>query len=155
MGLQEYGRGDWRNISRNYVITKTPTQVASHAQKYFIRQLSGGKDKRRPSIHDITTVSLTDTTSENNKPLPYDQSFVLPPQQKPTSAPRMSLDWNQPPYQEAVTVFDSARGNPLMSSPYDFKAQGRNLYGSAHYGAHTKPHNSMFQFQSSRHQIRG
>ncbi|XP_041002615.1 transcription factor DIVARICATA-like [Juglans microcarpa x Juglans regia] len=154
MGLQTYGRGDWRNISRNYVITKTPTQVASHAQKYFIRQLSGGKDKRRPSIHDITTVSLTDTTPENNKPLPYDQSFVLPLQQKPTSAPRMSLDWNQPP-NEAVTVFDLAGGNLLMSSPYDFKAQGQNLYGSAHYGTHTKPHNSMFQFQSSRHQIPG
>ncbi|GFP80575.1 transcription factor divaricata [Phtheirospermum japonicum] len=40
---------------------KTPTQVASHAQKYFIRQLSGGKDKRRASIHDITTVNLNDS----------------------------------------------------------------------------------------------
>ena len=62
LGLKKYGKGDWRNISRNYVITRTPTQVASHAQKYFIRQLSGGKDKRRASIHDITTVNLTETT---------------------------------------------------------------------------------------------
>ncbi|KAJ8642442.1 hypothetical protein MRB53_019136 [Persea americana] len=61
MGLKKYGKGDWRNISRNYVITRTPTQVASHAQKYFIRQCSGGKDKRRSSIHDITTVNITDT----------------------------------------------------------------------------------------------
>ncbi|XP_010541441.1 PREDICTED: transcription factor DIVARICATA-like [Tarenaya hassleriana] len=60
MGLKKYGKGDWRNISRNYVITRTPTQVASHAQKYFIRQLSGGKDKRRASIHDITTFNLDD-----------------------------------------------------------------------------------------------
>jgi SHAQKYF class myb-like DNA-binding protein len=58
MGLQAFGKGDWRNISRKFVISKTPTQVASHAQKYFLRQYSGGKDKKRPSIHDITTVNL-------------------------------------------------------------------------------------------------
>ncbi|CAH8360699.1 unnamed protein product [Eruca vesicaria subsp. sativa] len=58
LGLLKYGKGDWRNISRNFVVSKTPTQVASHAQKYYQRQLSGGKDKRRPSIHDTTTVNL-------------------------------------------------------------------------------------------------
>lgn len=58
LGLLKYGKGDWRNISRNFVGSKTPTQVASHAQKYYQRQLSGAKDKRRPSIHDITTVNL-------------------------------------------------------------------------------------------------
>ncbi|XP_074567942.1 transcription factor DIVARICATA-like [Curcuma longa] len=64
LGLKKYGKGDWRSISRNFVITRTPTQVASHAQKYFIRLNSGSKDKRRSSIHDITTVDLPD----NNKP---------------------------------------------------------------------------------------
>ncbi len=35
-----------------------PPQVASHAQKYFIRLNSQNKkDKRRASIHDITTVA--------------------------------------------------------------------------------------------------
>ena len=58
LGLLKYGKGDWRNISRNFVVSKTPTQVASHAQKYYQRQLSGAKDKRRPSIHDFTTVNL-------------------------------------------------------------------------------------------------
>lgn len=58
MGLAKYGKGDWRSISRNFVITRTPTQVASHAQKYFIRLHSQNKkDKRRASIHDITTVN--------------------------------------------------------------------------------------------------
>lgn len=56
MGLAKFGKGDWRSISRNYVISRTPTQVASHAQKYFIRLNSlNKKDKRRSSIHDITT----------------------------------------------------------------------------------------------------
>ncbi|KAK9841772.1 hypothetical protein WJX81_002062 [Elliptochloris bilobata] len=55
LGLQKYGKGDWRSISRNFVISRTPTQVASHAQKYFIRLNSlNKKDKRRSSIHDIT-----------------------------------------------------------------------------------------------------
>ena len=59
MGLAKFGKGDWRSISRNFVITRTPTQVASHAQKYFIRLNSNASkkdNKRRSSIHDITTV---------------------------------------------------------------------------------------------------
>jgi len=69
MGLLKYGKGDWRNISRKFVVTKTPTQVASHAQKYYIRQkLSGGRDnKRRPSIHDITIVNLTSDQEKFNE----------------------------------------------------------------------------------------
>ncbi|KAK4792924.1 hypothetical protein SAY86_023359 [Trapa natans] len=56
LGLDKYGKGDWRSISRNFVVTRTPTQVASHAQKYFIRLNSVNKDRRRSSIHDITSV---------------------------------------------------------------------------------------------------
>ncbi|XP_057500436.1 transcription factor SRM1-like [Actinidia eriantha] len=60
MGLNKYGKGDWRSISRYYVVTKTPTQVASHAQKFFRRQTSTTPtDRRRPSIHDIQTVNST------------------------------------------------------------------------------------------------
>ncbi|KAM7487937.1 hypothetical protein LguiB_025421 [Lonicera macranthoides] len=56
LGLDKYGKGDWRSISRNFVKTRTPTQVASHAQKYFNRLNSTNKDRRRSSIHDITSV---------------------------------------------------------------------------------------------------
>ena len=42
-------------------MSRTPTQVASHAQKYFIRLNSmNKKDKRRSSIHDITSASESD-----------------------------------------------------------------------------------------------
>ena len=46
-------QGDWRGISRQYVHSRSPTQVASHAQKYFIRQSVGGKRKRRTSLFDL------------------------------------------------------------------------------------------------------
>lgn len=89
LGLKKYGKGDWRNISRNFVITRTPTQVASHAQKYFIRQLSGDKDKRRASIHDITTVNLNQNqthSSENQNP--------LSPDSHNNSISRPQFQWN-------------------------------------------------------------
>lgn len=35
-------------MSRDFVLTKTPTQVASHSQKYYIRQkLSGENENKR------------------------------------------------------------------------------------------------------------
>lgn len=55
LGLQKVGKGDWRGISRNYVKTRTPTQVASHAQKYFLRRNNHNRRRRRSSLFDITT----------------------------------------------------------------------------------------------------
>ncbi|XP_042490121.1 probable transcription factor At5g61620 [Macadamia integrifolia] len=52
-GLEKLGKGDWRGISKNYVSTRTPTQVASHAQKYFLRQVLSNKKKRRSSLFDV------------------------------------------------------------------------------------------------------
>lgn len=52
VGLEKLGKGDWRGISSNFVTTRTPTQVASHAQKYFLRQNSLSKKKRRRSLFD-------------------------------------------------------------------------------------------------------
>ena len=57
VGLQKCGKGNWKQIAREFVVTKTQTQVASHAQKYHNRQnlSQGGKNnKKRASIHDIT-----------------------------------------------------------------------------------------------------
>eukprot|EP00249_Psilotum_nudum_P015193 c25210_g1_i10 orf=357-1481(+) len=54
LGLQKLGKGDWRGISRDFVKTRTPTQVASHAQKYFLRRSHLNKRRRRSSLFDIT-----------------------------------------------------------------------------------------------------
>ncbi|XP_043719974.1 transcription factor KUA1 [Telopea speciosissima] len=61
LGLQKLGKGDWRGIARNYVVSRTPTQVASHAQKYFIRQSNMSRRKRRSSLFDIIADESADT----------------------------------------------------------------------------------------------
>ncbi|XP_038971152.1 uncharacterized protein LOC120104301 [Phoenix dactylifera] len=61
IGMDVHGRGDWRHIAKNFVTTRTPTQVASHAQKFFQRQLQFKKRHRR-SIHDITSINSTSPT---------------------------------------------------------------------------------------------
>ncbi|THU54858.1 hypothetical protein C4D60_Mb11t00490 [Musa balbisiana] len=53
-GLEKLGKGDWRGISRKFVTTRTPTQVASHAQKYFLRKNNPRKKKHRSSLFDVT-----------------------------------------------------------------------------------------------------
>ncbi|CAH9086533.1 unnamed protein product [Cuscuta europaea] len=66
LGLQKLGKGDWRGIARNFVITRTPTQVASHAQKYFIRQSNLSRRKRRSSLFDIVADEPVDTPMESH-----------------------------------------------------------------------------------------
>ncbi|XP_060170040.1 transcription factor SRM1-like [Lycium barbarum] len=68
-GLDKHGKGDWRNISRNCVRSRTLTQVASHARKFFSRLNDNSKAKRRRSIHDITSVNAAYTTEPSQGPI--------------------------------------------------------------------------------------
>ncbi|OIW18057.1 hypothetical protein TanjilG_19289 [Lupinus angustifolius] len=54
-GLEKCGNGDWKGIATKFVVSRNPSQVASHAQKYFLRQNTTKDDRKRKSIHDITT----------------------------------------------------------------------------------------------------
>ncbi|CAI9754625.1 unnamed protein product [Fraxinus pennsylvanica] len=86
VGLQKAGKGDWRGISRNYVKTRTPTQVASHAQKYFLRRNNRNRRRRRSSLFDITTDSVT--AIPNNEGTSHQESAaqaILPPTSLPPS----------------------------------------------------------------------
>ncbi|KAM1139932.1 hypothetical protein FF1_040017 [Malus domestica] len=85
IGLKKFGKGDWRSISRNVVVTRTPTQVASHAQKYFLRQSSVKKERKRSSIHDITTVE------SNSVPVPADRNWIPPPADPTHQSPLQQL----------------------------------------------------------------
>ncbi|EOA35600.1 hypothetical protein CARUB_v10020813mg [Capsella rubella] len=66
-GLNKVGKGDWRGISRNYVKTRTPTQVASHAQKYFLRRANQGRRRRRSSLFDITPDAFIGSIQEETQ----------------------------------------------------------------------------------------
>ncbi|KAI3667005.1 hypothetical protein L6452_42047 [Arctium lappa] len=146
LGLKKYGKGDWRNISRNFVTTRTPTQVASHAQKYFIRQLSGGKDKRRSSIHDITTVHLNHTTTKTHFPendtCPKSgecTTTMVSQQPKPDQHHHSNTNhhmakalykWSHPNQQVATNMAFNLPNSSLMMAPL----HGSSSYNGPQYG---------------------
>ncbi|KAI9109265.1 hypothetical protein K1719_019888 [Acacia pycnantha] len=155
MGLKKHGKGDWRNISRNFVVTRTPTQVASHAQKYFIRQLSGGggKDKRRASIHDITTVNLTETstrTSRNktkkssscsssssppekrmNMMMPSSQSHSAETQFQWTQQQQQPMDALSDPVLDDELLMSNFYGTCDNSPSFDFRIEDQDPFSSS------------------------
>lgn len=112
MGLQVHGKGDWRNISRNFVMTKTPTQVASHAQKYYARQHSDGKEKRRPSIHDIKMVNIPNNTNSPERSSPLINKSI--------GLPKNLLHWNNPCDGINIRVYNSG----LQFQPTRYQVEG-------------------------------
>ncbi|XWS59930.1 hypothetical protein CRYUN_Cryun08bG0164500 [Craigia yunnanensis] len=166
MGLKKYGKGDWRNISRNFVTTRTPTQVASHAQKYFIRQLTGGKDKRRSSIHDITTVNIPDTPAsspDHGNPLSPNNSYaVIQSQQQPkvagiTTKELFDFEWKQQ-NEEAAMVFNQTSSDNAFLSPfceissYGAELEEQNLLRGTLPRSQFGSNNTLFQMQSMQRQ---
>lgn len=151
LGLKKYGKGDWRNISRNFVTTRTPTQVASHAQKYFIRQLSGGKDKRRSSIHDITTVNLAEKKSpspdDDRLPSTDKSSSVLQPSDM-NGISKAFYDYNLP--NQGATMAFNLSNSSTISTPhqvisYGQKPRDRNACAIPLHGFQFGDYNSYFQ----------
>jgi len=81
-GLQIHGKGAWKEISM-IVQTRTPTQIQSHAQKYFLRQKQEIKNKR--SIHDISLDDINDLTPEPPR-LPHPSKSLLSQLSRPSPA---------------------------------------------------------------------
>ncbi|CAN6195548.1 unnamed protein product [Urochloa humidicola] len=65
LGLLVYGPGKWKSISTDFVKTRTPVQVSSHAQKYFSKQQNTSRRQR----YGINDVSLN-----HNEPLAPDNA---------------------------------------------------------------------------------
>ncbi|KAG4141341.1 hypothetical protein ERO13_D06G070200v2 [Gossypium hirsutum] len=109
IGLEKLGKGDWRGISRNFVTTRTPTQVASHAQKYFLRQATLNKKNRRSSLFDMvrsnsmggppSLTKIPQLDLHHRHPMPVDcsnsQTNVAPDLELTLAAPRPALEENK------------------------------------------------------------
>uniref|UniRef100_A0A2P2K2A1 Myb transcription factor n=2 Tax=Rhizophora mucronata TaxID=61149 RepID=A0A2P2K2A1_RHIMU len=109
IGLQKLGKGDWRGIARNYVVSRTPTQVASHAQKYFIRQSNATRRKRRSSLFDMVPDMASD-------PQPVPEERELPSSQareadNPDALPLLCLSL-KPDYEAMETATEEPVKEP-------------------------------------------
>ncbi|KAE8696604.1 Transcription factor DIVARICATA [Hibiscus syriacus] len=109
LGLDKYGKGDWRSISWNFVVTRTATQVASHAQKYFIRLNSMNKDRRRSSIHDITSVGNTYISSP--------QGPITGQSNGPAAGCSAGKPTKQPPVHSAAPSGIAVQSVPAIGQP--------------------------------------
>jgi len=78
-GLLSYGKGRWKEIAL-VVGTRNPTQIQSHAQKFFLRQKQQSKNKR--SIHDITLEDL-----QEMEHVPEQSQTSRPPSNSPKISP--------------------------------------------------------------------
>lgn len=102
LGLQTVGKGDWRGISRKFVKTRTPTQVASHAQKYFLRRSNLNRRRRRSSLFDMTAESVTPIPMEENVQPKHEAQPLIPPTQLPP--PETSILTDPQLFQFPVTM---------------------------------------------------
>lgn len=123
LGLQKLGKGDWRGISRKYVITRTPTQVASHAQKHFIRQSNANRRRRRSSLFDM----IPDETAESelfpmNYQEPETQDYNCVPAPSPQEEECESMDSNNSADEESdivkTEISESQCGYQVMYPTY-------------------------------------
>ncbi|KAF8111429.1 hypothetical protein N665_0076s0400 [Sinapis alba] len=116
LGLQKVGKGDWKGISKNFVKSRTSTQVASHAQKYFLRRSNLNRRRRRSSLFDMTTDTVM--------PMKEDQVLMQEntPQQEVTN-------FSIHPVMQVFPSGDNASYGNLSSSnlinlvPYTFQAR--------------------------------
>ncbi|KAF6158811.1 hypothetical protein GIB67_012454 [Kingdonia uniflora] len=163
-GLGRLGKGDWRGISKNFVLTRTPTQVASHAQKFFLRQASLNKKKRRSSLFDLAVKD----PGQNSEGSP-----VVPVKQTNDVLPKVNNNSIQTPAQVASPGIDSLPATSVVAShgipsfqrvPYMVGASNGNLsysgansfptvsfipvmnYSNQHYIYQAQPHNNFSTF---------
>ncbi|KAH6831123.1 hypothetical protein C2S53_009318 [Perilla frutescens var. hirtella] len=107
VGLEKLGKGNWRGISRNFVTTRTSTQVASHAQKYFLRRNNAIKNKFAPTILSMVRrneaqccINYSKKNPNNNRPLPevaYNNNCRLFNNSATQTSPSLELSLAAPP----------------------------------------------------------
>ncbi|CAH8316177.1 unnamed protein product [Eruca vesicaria subsp. sativa] len=126
VGLQKLGKGDWRGISRNYVTSRTPTQVASHAQKYFIRHTCSSRRKRRSSLFDMVTDEMVTDSSPTQEDQTLNRSSPSKEPENKTNLPSLELKLNNatesevPPKETPKEAIEPTNGISPMLVPNGF-----------------------------------
>lgn len=138
LGLDKFGKGDWRSISRNFVISRTPTQVASHAQKYFIRLNSMNRDRRRSSIHDITSVNNGDVSAHHQAPITGQQQANTNPPGAATLPMEASVKHRSQPHLPGLGMYGAPVGHPIAALGHMASAVGTPVMLPP--GHHPHPH---------------
>ncbi|CAN7080608.1 unnamed protein product [Brassica oleracea var. botrytis] len=132
IGLEKYGKGDWRSISRHMVVTRTPTQVASHAQKYFSRLNSKNKNKTRQRIHDRDVGSSNTSAMQSPNTWQNTQATSQPSQDHHPTYSTPTL-WN------TQATLQQSQDHPMYGTPtkWNMQAASQPSVNIPIYGTHT------------------
>ena len=83
-GFKVLGRGNWKGIATRFVITRTPTQVASHGQKYMLRMQEGSKISSRYAAFEREDDDLMLETPSESSERPLESSEETPSENSET-----------------------------------------------------------------------
>mmetsp|Transcript_34448 Transcript_34448/g.76546 ORF Transcript_34448/g.76546 Transcript_34448/m.76546 type:complete len:274 (-) Transcript_34448:1716-2537(-) len=135
-GLNQLGKGNWRGISRLFVPSRSPTQVASHAQKYFLRVSGVTKRRSRFSVLEAPhrgagsgKVARASSTTEDSESSPTTSSGCAPPASADTSSgPVVSFPYNMMPPMMLAFPNGAPYLQPVFfQSPSSYTKQGAQV----------------------------
>ncbi|OIW08836.1 hypothetical protein TanjilG_16417 [Lupinus angustifolius] len=150
-GIKQYGRGNWKKISQNCLKSRTPSQIASHAQKYFLRQSS--VVRKRKSIHDGTLEIVQASSPRNLVTMQQGQEDL-------SSHRHLNLNLNHPvimPMQQDSTHHDhnqnhSFKTSPPQDSTHHDHNQNHSFKTSPPQDSTHENHSVTWPFNPSKHQ---
>ncbi|KAG5576073.1 hypothetical protein H5410_056207 [Solanum commersonii] len=98
-GLDFHGKGNWTNIAKDFLPARTSTQVASHAQKYFVRLLDANsnsnerKKRKKSSVFNLCIEKTEDTNNQESGQETHNVSNFVPNYMMKSVPTVMPLTW--------------------------------------------------------------